>query len=109
MGDIVAFSTDIEQMGVDFGNAASGIYEVLAKLDQATEHVRHAFQNHPDEAGPALAPFTQLHTTIEQVEQLASALGVTLIDVGHSYRSSDAGVASGWKLSGAADTRPGSR
>ena len=109
MGDIVAFSDDIEQMGVGFGSAASGIADVLAQLEQATGHVRQAFHNHPDDAGPALAPFTQLHDTIEQLEQLASALGVTLIDVGHSYRSNDAGVASGWQLTGAATTRPGSR
>lgn len=85
MGDIVAFSDDIEQMGRDFGTAASGVHEVLTQLQQATGHVRHAFHNHQDEAGPAVAPFTQLHATIEQVEEFASALALTLIDVGRSW------------------------
>lgn len=107
MGDIVAFSDDIEQMGRDFGNAASGIYDVLTHLQQATEHVRHAFHNHPDQAGAAVAPFTQLHHTIEQVEQLASALGVTLIDVGRSYRTNDGAIASGWEQTGTSATQSG--
>ena len=85
MGEIVAFSDDIEQMGRDFGTAAGGLYDVVTQLKQATEHVRHAFHNHPDQAGVAVAPFAQLHGTIEQLEQVASALAVTLIDVGRSY------------------------
>lgn len=101
MGKIVAFSDDIEQMGRDFGNAASGLYDVLTQLKQATDHVRHAFHNHPDQAGPAVAPFAQLHGTIEQVEQLASALAVTLIDVGRSYDTNDDTVANGWQHEGA--------
>lgn len=97
MGDLVAFSEDIEQTGRDFGDAASGVYDVCMQLQQATDHVRHAFHNHADEAGAAVAPFTKLHSTIEQVQQLASALAVTLIDVGRSYRANDASIASGWQ------------
>ena len=95
MGEIVAFAADIEQMGRDFDNAASGVYDMLTQLQQATDHVRHAFHNHPDQVGAALAPFGQLHGTIEQVEQLASALAVTLIDVGRSYRTNDGTIARG--------------
>ena len=109
MGEIVAFSDDIEQMGRDFGNAASGLYDVLSQLKQATEHVRHAFHNHPDQAGSAVSPFSQLHGTIEQVEQLASALAVTLIDVGRSYATNDGTIASGWQHDSASATQPGSR
>lgn len=109
MGEIVAFSDDIEQMGRDFGAAASGLYDVLTQLQKATEYVRHAFHNHPDKAGAAVAPFTQLHGTIEQVEQLASALAVTLIDVGRSYRTSDGAIARGWEQTAASATQPGSR
>ena len=101
MGEIVAFSDDIEQMGRDFGTAASGLYDVLTQLQKATEYVRHAFHNHPDKAGAAVAPFTQLHGTIEQVEQLASALAVTLIDVGRSYDTNDGTVGNGWQHEGA--------
>lgn len=97
MGDIVAFSEDIEHVGRDCGDAASGMYEVLTQLQQATDHVRHAFHNHPDEAGAAVAPFTKLHSTMEQVQQLASALAVTLIDVGRSYQANDGRIASGWQ------------
>ena len=107
MGDIVAFSDDIEQMGRDFGNAASGLYDVLTQLQQATDHVRHAFHNHPDQAGAAVAPFSQLHGTIEQVEQLASALAVTLIDVGRSYATNDGTIANGWQQTGLTSTQPG--
>ena len=109
MGEIVAFADDIEQMGRDFATAASGVYDVLTPLQQATDHVRHAFHNHPDQAGSALAPFTQLHDTIEQVEQLASTLAVTLIDVGGSYRTNDGIIASGWQQAGVRATQPGSR
>ena len=63
--------------------------------------MRHAFHNHPDQAGAAVVPFAQLHGTIEQVEQLASALAVTLIDVGRSYRTNDGTVASSWQQGGA--------
>ena len=107
MGEIVAFSDDIEQMGRDFGNAASGLYDVLTQLKQATEHVRHAVHNHPDQAAAAVAPFTQLHGTIEQVEHLASAVGVTLIDVGRSYGTNDGSIASGWQQTGSSSTQPG--
>ena len=107
MGDIVAFSDDIEQMGRDFGNAATGLYDVLTQLKDATDHVRHAFHNHPDQAGAAVAPFSQLHATIEQVEELASALSVTLIDVGRSYAANDGTIANGWQQASA--TLPGSR
>lgn len=100
MGDLVAFSDDIEQMGKDFGTASNGVYEVLTHLQQATDHVRHAFHNHPDRAEGALAPFRELHATIEQVEQLAGALAVTLIDVARSYRANDDGVAAGWGHAG---------
>ena len=106
---MVAFSEDIEQMGRDFGNAASGLYDVLTQLNQATNHVRHAFHNHPDQAGAAVAPFSQLHGTIEQVEQLASALAVTLIDVGRSYATNDGTIANGWQPEGAIATQPGRR
>ena len=108
MGEIVAFSDDIEQMGRDFGTAASGLYDVLTQLEQATEHVRHAFHNDPDQAGVALAPFAQLHGTIGQLEQVASALAVTLIDVGRSYDTNDSSIASGWQQVGASATPPGS-
>ena len=109
MGEIVAFSDDIDQMGRDFGNAASGLYDVLAELKQATEHVRHAFHNHPDQAGAAVEPFSQLQGTIEQVEQLASALAVTLIDVARSYDANDGAVANGWEQTAASATQPGGR
>lgn len=109
MGDIVAFSDDIEQMGRDFGHAASGLYDVLTQLKQATEHVRHAFHNHPDQSGGAVAPFSQLQGTIEQVEQLASALAVTLIDVARSYDANDGAVAKGWEQTATSATQPGGR
>ena len=109
MGEIVAFSDDIEQMGRDFGTAASGVYDVLTQLQEATNHVRHAFHNHPDLGGAAVAPFAQLHGTIEQVEQLASALAVTLIDVGRSYLTNDGTIASGWEQTAASTTQPGGR
>ena len=109
MGEIVAFSDDIEQMGRDFGTAASGLYDVLTQLQRATEHVRHAFHNHPDEAGAAVAPFAQLHGTIGQVEQLASALAVTLIDVARSYRTNDGAIASGWEQTSVSATQPSNR
>ena len=97
---MVAFSDDIEQMRRDFGAAASGVYEVLAQLDQASNHVRDAFHNHPEQAGGALAPFRELHGTIAQVEQLASVLAVALIDVARSYRANDATVATVWDHGG---------
>ena len=105
MGDIVAFSDDIEQMGREIGNAASGLYDVLTQLEQATEHVRHSFHNHPDKAGAAVAPFSQLHGTIEQVEHLASALAVTLIDVARSYHTNDGAIANGWEQTTASATQ----
>lgn len=108
MGELVAFSDDIEQMGRDFGTAAIGLYGVLTQLQQATDHVRHAFHNHPDQAGAAAAPFAQLHDTIEQVEQLASALAVTLVDVGRSYRTNDSTIASGWQEPSVSMAQPGS-
>ena len=100
MGDIIAFSDDIEQMGRDFGTASNGVYEVLTELRQASDHVRRAFHNHPDKTDAAVAPFKQLHDIVEQVEQLAGVLAVTLIDVAHSYRTSDATVANTWDQAG---------
>ena len=109
MGKIVAVSDDIEQMGRDFGNAASGLYNVLTQLKQATEQLRQAFHNHPDQAGAALAPFSQLHGTIEQVEHVASALAVTLIDVARSYDANDGAIANGWEQTTASATQPSAR
>ena len=107
MGDIVALSDDIEQVGRDFGAAASGIYEVLTLLGHASNHVRDAFHNHPEQAHGALAPFRELHGTIAQVEQLASVVAVTLIDVARSYRANDAAVATGWDQAAGANPPSG--
>ena len=100
MGDLIAFSDDIEEMGRAFGNAALDIGEVLTQLQRAGDHVHHAFHNHPDQAGAAVAPLTQLHGTIAQVEQLASALAVTLVDVARSYNTNDGVIAGSWEQSG---------
>lgn len=96
MGDLVAFAADIEQMGRAFGFAAADLDEVLRQLQRVTDHVRQAFHNHPDQAGAAIEPLTDMRRPIQQVEQLANALEVTLIDVARGYHTKDAVVASGW-------------
>ena len=100
MGDLIAFSDDIEEMGRAFGNAALDIGEVLTQLQRAGDHVQHALHNHPDQAGAAVVPLKQLHGTIAQVEQLASALAVTLLDVARSYNTNDCTIAGSWEQSG---------
>ena len=101
MGELVAFAADIEEMGQAFGTAALDVGEVLTSLQQVSAHVRHAFHNHPDQAGNAAAPLTQLHGTVEQVQELASALAVTLVDVARSYQANDTTIARGWERSAA--------
>ena len=100
MGEIIAFSDEIEQMGRDFGTASNGVYDVLTQLQRASDEVRRAFRNHPDKADAALAPFNELHDTIEQVEQLAGVLAVTLIDVARGYSANDGSVAISWNQAG---------
>ena len=100
MGELLVFADDIEEMGRAFGDAAVGVGEVLTQLKRVSDHVNHAFHNHPDQAGAAAAPLAQLHGTIEQVEQLASALAVTLVDVARSYNANDGVVAGNWEQSG---------
>ena len=100
MGDLIAFSEDIEDIGRAFGDAAGDIGEVLTQLRRVSDHVHHAFHNHPDQAGSADASLAQLHGTIAQVEQLASALAVTLVDVGRSYHANDGAIAGSWEQSG---------
>ena len=109
MGELVAFSDDIEQMGRAFGNAALDIGEVLTQLQRVSDHVHRAFHNHPDHAGAAVAPLMQLHGTIAQLEELASALAVTLVDVARAYDANDATVASTWEQSGMERSQPGGR
>ena len=96
MGELVSFPDAIERVGCDFTRAASQVDEVLAQLQQVRSHVRDAFHNHPDEAGPALASIGRMHDPIERVQQLASALGGMLVDVAASYRRVDHTIASGW-------------
>ena len=100
MGDLVAFSDDIEEMGHAFSDAAVDIGEVLTQLRRVSDHVHHAFHNHPDQAGSADASLAQLHGTIAQVEELASALAVTLVDVARSYNANDGAIAGSWEESG---------
>ena len=100
MGQIIAFSDDIEQMGRDFGTASKCVYDLLTQLQRASDNVRHAFHNQPDQADAAVAPFEQLHNTIEQIEQLAGVLAVTLIDVARSYNMNDGAIAGSWEQSG---------
>ena len=100
IGDLIAFSDDIEEMARAFGNGALDIGEVLTQLRRVSDHVHHAFHYHPDQAGPAVAPLTQLHDTIAQIEQLASAFAVTLVDVTRSYNTNDGAIAGSWKQSG---------
>lgn len=87
-------------MGRSFGDAAVGVGEALTQLRRVGDHVHHAFHNHPDQASAAVAPLTQLHGTIAQLEQLASALAVTLVDAARSYNANDGVIAGSWEQSG---------
>ena len=87
-------------MGRAFGHAALDVGEVLTQLRRVGDHVHHAFHNHPNQAGAAVAPLTQLHGTISHLEQLASALPVTLVDVARSYNTNDGVIAGSWEQSG---------
>lgn len=100
MGELVASPDDIEQMGRAFGDAAVDIGETLMQLRRVTDHVHHAFHNHPDQSGAAVAPLSKLQGTIGQLEELASALAVTLVDVGRSYNANDGVIAGSWEQSG---------
>lgn len=100
MGELVASADDIEAMGRAFGDAGVGVGEVLTQLQRVHDYVYHAFHNHPDQAAAAVAPLAQLHSTIARVEQLASALAVTLVDVARSYDKNDGAIAGSWDQSG---------
>lgn len=97
MGGLVSFADDIEHLGCAFTTAAGDIGEALVHLQQASAHVRQAFHNHPDQASAAVGPFTKLHGSVDQVQQLVKALGRSLGDIATSYRDNDAAVAKGWE------------
>lgn len=101
MGDLISFPDDIERLGSDFKRGAGDLDEVLAQLQRASGHVREAFHNHPDHAGDAVAPFMQLRDPVDHQQQLLSALGATLVDVGASYGSTTPPSRTAWSGSAA--------
>ena len=97
MGDLVSFPDDIAHLGNEFARAAAQMHDALMKSQEARAHVRSAFHNHPDRAEAAGAPFTELHGSGAQIQQLVRELGASLNEVATSYRNNDVAVANGWE------------
>ena len=97
MGDLVSFHDDIDTLGHEFALAATHLRDAVTQLRKANDHVRHAFDNHPDHAATAIAPFAKLNHLLGQLQKLVTDLGSTLCDSADGYRDNDTDVAKGWQ------------
>lgn len=97
MGELVSFHDDIESLGHNFARGAAQLNDAVAQVQQASDHVRDAFHNHPERADAALAPFAKLRDPVARLQKLVSELSGQLLDIAVSYRDNDAAVAKGWE------------
>lgn len=109
MGDLVSFHDDIDNLGREFTRGARQLNDALARVQQASDHVRHAFHNHPERADAAVAPFAKLREPVARVQELVNGVGRQLLDVAAGYRDNDTVVAKGWERSSTSFGEPGRR
>lgn len=109
MGGLVSFHDDIENLGHNFARGAAQLNEAVAQVQQASDHVRDAFHNHPERADAAVAPFAKLREPVARVQKLVRELSGQLLDIAVSYLDNDTAVAKGWERSPTNLAEPGGR